>query len=77
MPTLVYVVVFIIIGVVNVKDRTAGIRTKPALDCHTVKFNIIMYKKCFFHTVEDLIVDEFMSKYLCYSICKCKKQNII
>lgn len=44
MPTLVYVVVFIIIGVVNVKGRTAGIRTKPALDCHTVMFNIIMYK---------------------------------
>lgn len=48
MPTLVYVVVFIIIGAVDVKGRTAGIRTKPALDCHTVMFNIIMCKNASF-----------------------------
>lgn len=34
---------------------------------------LLCTNKCFFHTVEDLIVDEFMSKYLCYSIWKCKK----
>lgn len=50
-----------------------NLRLIVTLSCSTS----LCTNKCFFHTVEDLIVDEFMSKYLCYSICKCKKENII
>lgn len=36
---------------------------------------LLCTNKCFLHTMEDLIVDEFMSKYLCYSIWKKQKEK--